>query len=179
MLFFIASDITLTTRHIQSWVSFPLWPSLFILSGAISPLFLSSILDTYQPEGLIFRCHMPFYTVHGVLKTRILKRFSIPFSSGMEEFKLDDHYTYFCGQKSLRRNGVAVIVNKRVWNAVLGCNLGKQQNDLGLFPRKTIQHHSNPSLCPYHPLLLHRRSLCLLLSKKLKLISSMKTYNTL
>ena len=91
---------------------------------------------------------MPFHTVHGVLKARILKWFSIPFSSGMEEFKLDDHYTYCCGQKSLRRNGVALIVNKRVWNAVLGCNLGKQQNDIGLFPRQTIQHRSNPSLCP-------------------------------
>ena len=62
----------------------------------------------------------------------------------------DDHYIYYCGQESLRRNGVAHIVNKRVWNAVLGCNLKKQQNDLGLFPRQTIQHHSNPSLCPNH-----------------------------
>ena len=34
-----------------------------------------------------------------------------------------DHYIYYCGQESLRRNGVAIIVNKRVWNAVLGCNL--------------------------------------------------------
>ena len=35
----------------------------------------------------------------------------------------DDHYIYYCGQESLRRNGVAIIVNRRVWNAVLGCNL--------------------------------------------------------
>ena len=41
----------------------------------------------------------------------------------MGEFNSDDHYIYYCGQKSLRRNGVANIVNKRVQNAVLGCNL--------------------------------------------------------
>ena len=43
--------------------------------------------------------------------------------TGMGEFKSDDHYTYYCGQKSLRRKGVAFIVNKTVQNAVLGCNL--------------------------------------------------------
>ena len=39
------------------------------------------------------------------------------------EFNSDDHYIYYCGQESLRRNGVAILVNKRVWNAVLGRNL--------------------------------------------------------
>ena len=43
--------------------------------------------------------------------------------TGMGEFNSDDHYIYYCGQESLRRNGVAIMVNKRVWNAVLGCNL--------------------------------------------------------
>ena len=43
--------------------------------------------------------------------------------TGMGEFNSDDHYIYYCGQESLRRNVVAIIVNKRVWNAVLGCNL--------------------------------------------------------
>ena len=43
--------------------------------------------------------------------------------TGMGEFNSDDHYIYYCGQESLRRNGVATIVNKRVWNAVLGYNL--------------------------------------------------------
>ena len=43
--------------------------------------------------------------------------------SGMGEFNSDDHYIYYCGQESLRRNGVAIMVNKRVRNAVLGCNL--------------------------------------------------------
>ena len=41
----------------------------------------------------------------------------------MGEFNSDDHYIYYCGQESLRRIGVAIIVNKRVWNAVLGCSL--------------------------------------------------------
>ena len=41
----------------------------------------------------------------------------------MGEFNLDDHYIYYCGQESLRRNGVAIMVNKRIRNAVLGCNL--------------------------------------------------------
>ena len=43
--------------------------------------------------------------------------------SRMGEFNSDDHYIYYCGQESLRRNGVAIIVNKRGRNAVLGCNL--------------------------------------------------------
>ena len=42
---------------------------------------------------------------------------------GIGEFNSDDHYIYYCGQESLRINGVAIIVNKRVQNAVLGCNL--------------------------------------------------------
>ena len=67
--------------------------------------------------------------------------------TGMSEFNSDDHYIYYCGQESLRRNGVAIMVNKRVQNAVLGCNL-KNDNDLCSFPRQTIQHHGNPSLCP-------------------------------
>ena len=43
--------------------------------------------------------------------------------TGMGEFNSDDHCIYYCGQESLRRNGVAIIVNKRVRNAILGCNL--------------------------------------------------------
>ena len=43
--------------------------------------------------------------------------------TGMGEFNSDDHYIYYCEQESLRRNGVAIMVNKRVRNAVLGCNL--------------------------------------------------------
>ena len=64
----------------------------------------------------------------------------------MGEFNSDDHYIYYCGQESLRRNGLAIMV-KRVRNAVLGYNL-KKDRMICLFPRQTIQYHSNPSLCP-------------------------------
>ena len=43
--------------------------------------------------------------------------------TGMGEFNSDDHYIYYCGQESLRRSGVVIVVNKRVQNAVLGCSL--------------------------------------------------------
>ena len=43
--------------------------------------------------------------------------------TGMGEFNSDDHYIYYCVQESLRRNGVTITVNRRVWNTVLGCNL--------------------------------------------------------
>ena len=43
--------------------------------------------------------------------------------TGISEFNSDDHYIYYCGQESLRRNGVGIMVNKTVRNAVLGCNL--------------------------------------------------------
>ena len=48
---------------------------------------------------------------------------SEPRWTGMGEFNSDDHYIYYCGQESLRRNGVDITVNKRVQNVVLGCNL--------------------------------------------------------
>jgi len=47
--------------------------------------------------------------------------------TGMVEFNSEDHYIYYCGQDSFRRNGVAIIVNERVQNAVLGCNLKKDR----------------------------------------------------
>ena len=53
--------------------------------------------------------------------------------TGMGEFNSDDHYIYNCGQESLRRNGVAIMANKRVQNAVLGCNL---KNDRMIFVSK-------------------------------------------
>ena len=68
--------------------------------------------------------------------------------TGMGEFNSDDHYIYYCGQESLRRNGVALRVNKRVQNVVLGCNLKTNRMISCSFPRQTIQYHSNPSLCP-------------------------------
>ena len=54
----------------------------------------------------------------------------------MGEFNSDDHYIYYCGQESLRRNGVAIMVNKRVRNAVLGCNLKNDRMISVLFQGK-------------------------------------------
>ena len=70
---------------------------------------------------------------------------------GMSVFNSDDHYIYYCGQEFLRRNAVALIVNKKVQNAVLGCNLKNEIMIFSIhFPWKTCQCHSNPSLCPNH-----------------------------
>ena len=70
-----------------------LWLRLFILSGVISPLISSSMLGNYQPGEFIFQCHtfLPFHTVHGVLKIRILKLFAIPFSSGPHFVRILHH----------------------------------------------------------------------------------------
>ena len=77
ILFFTASGFTSITTHIHNQVSFSFWLSLFIPSGAISPLFSSSILGTYRLRELIFQCPiiLPFHTLHGVLKARMLKWF--------------------------------------------------------------------------------------------------------
>ena len=84
ILLLTASDFASITSHIHSWVLFLLWLHPFILSGVISPLISSSILDTYRPEEFLFQYPiiLPFHTVHGVLKARILEWFSIPFSNG-------------------------------------------------------------------------------------------------
>ena len=67
------------TSHIHSWVLFLLWLHPFILSGVISPLISSSILGTYPPGEFLFRypVTLPFPTLHGVLKARILKWLAI------------------------------------------------------------------------------------------------------
>ena len=67
--------------------------------------------------------------------------------TGMGEFNSDDHYIYYCGQESLRRSGVAIVVNKSS-KCSAWMQSQKRQNDLCSFPRQTIQYHSNPSLCP-------------------------------
>ena len=59
--------------------------------------------------------------------------------TGMGEFNSDDHYVYYCKQESLRRNGVAIMVNKRVRNTVLGCNL---KNDRMI----SVPFEGNPSI---------------------------------
>ena len=68
--------------------------------------------------------------------------------TGMGECNSDDHYIYYCGEESLRKNGVALIVKKRVQNAVsTWMQSQKQQNDLCSFRRQTVRYHGNPSLC--------------------------------
>ena len=65
----------------------------------------------------------------------------------MGEFNSDDHYIYYRGQESIRRNGVALIVNKSP-KCSTWVQSQKWQNNLCSFPRQHIQYHSNPSLCP-------------------------------
>ena len=66
--------------------------------------------------------------------------------TGMGKFNKNDHYVYYYGHESLRRNGGAIIVNKRVRNTIW-MQSQKYKNDLCSFSRQTIQYHSNPSLC--------------------------------
>ena len=68
---------------------------------------------------------------------------------GIGEFNSDDHYMYYCEQESLTRNGAAIIVNKSPKYDTC-THSQKRLNDLSSFPRQTIQHHSNPSLCLNH-----------------------------
>ena len=82
----------------------------------------------------------------------------------MGEFNSDDHYIYYCGQESLRRNEVALIVNKKVQNAVLGCNLKNYRRISVHFQGKPF----NITVTQVYPQPL--------MPKKLKLNSSMKTY---
>ena len=66
--------------------------------------------------------------------------------TGMGEFNSDDHYIYYCGQESLKRNGVAIMVNKSP-KCSTWMQSQKRQDDLCPFPRQTIQYHGNSSLC--------------------------------
>ena len=84
----------------------------------------------------------------------------------MGEFNSDDHYIYYCRQESLRRNGVAIMVNKRVQNAVLGCNL---KND------RMISVHLQGK--PFNITVIQVYAQTVML-KKLKLNGFMKTYKT-
>ena len=86
--------------------------------------------------------------------------------TGIGEFNSDDHCIYYCRQESLRRNGVAIMVNKRVRNAVLGCNLKNNRMTSVRFQGKPFNVTVIQVYAP--PVML----------KKLKLNGSMKTYNT-
>ena len=87
--------------------------------------------------------------------------------TGMDEFNSDDHYIYYCGQESLRRNGVAIMVNQRVRNAVFGCNLKNDRMISVRFQGK-----------PFSITVIQVCALTIIL-KKFKLNSSMKTYKTI
>ena len=86
--------------------------------------------------------------------------------TGRGEFNSDDHYIYYCGQESHRRNGVALIVNKIIQNAILGCNL---KND------RMISVHFQGK--PFNIIAIQVYALTSN-AKKLKLNGSMKTYKT-
>ena len=86
--------------------------------------------------------------------------------TGMGEFNSDGHYIYYCGQESLRRNAAAIMVNKRVPNAVLGCNLKNDRMISACFQGKPFNIMVIQVYAPTSN------------AEKLKLNSSMKTYNT-
>ena len=94
ILLFTALDLASITSYTHNWVLFLLWLHPFILSGVISPLISSSMLGTYRPGQFLFQYPiiLPFHTVHGVLKGRILKWFVIPFSSGPHSIRPLHHY---------------------------------------------------------------------------------------
>ena len=79
MQYFTALDFTSITSHIHNWVLFSLCLHPFSLSGVIPPLISSSILAPTDLGSSSFQCHifLPFHTVHGILKARILKRLAI------------------------------------------------------------------------------------------------------
>ena len=86
--------------------------------------------------------------------------------TGMGKFNSDDHYIYYSGQESLRRNGVAIMVNKRVQNAVFGCNL---KNDRMISVRFQGEPFNTTVIQVYAPTSN---------AEEVKLNGSMKTYKT-
>ena len=86
--------------------------------------------------------------------------------TGMGKFNSDDHYIYYCGQESLRRNGVAIMVNKRVRNAILGCNLKNDRMISVCFQGKPFNITLIQAYAPTSD------------AEELKLNSPMKTYKT-
>ena len=86
--------------------------------------------------------------------------------TGMGKFNSDDHYIYYCGQESLRRNEVAIMVNKRVRNAILGCNLKNDRMISVCFQGKPLNITLIQAYAPTSD------------AEELKLNSPMKTYKT-
>ena len=119
IFFFTASDFTSITSHIHNWVLFFLCFHLFILSGVISPLISSSILGN-RPGDFIFQCpiFLPFHTVHGVLKARILEWFAIPFSN--TNFL---EHSIFHQRRQWHPTPVLLSGKSHGWRSLVGCHL--------------------------------------------------------
>ena len=128
--------------------------SSFILSGVISPLISSSILGTYQPEEFIFQCaiFLPFHTVHGVLKVRILKWFAIPFSSGPHFVRTVHHDPSISGGPTGHGSQFHWVIQSCPQNSP-GKKTGVGSHSLlqGILP----DHGSNPGLPHYRWILYH------------------------
>ena len=125
MLLFTALDFASITSDIHNWVLFLLWLHPFILSGVTSPLISSSILGTYQPGEYLFQYPiiLPFHTVHGVLKARILKWFDIPFSSGPHSVRPLHHDPPILGEE------IRHVQGKRNPNKMVDVVRGHQKAD--------------------------------------------------
>ena len=107
------------TGDIRNWVLFLLWLSLSILSGAISSLFSSSHIGHLLTWGVSLSVSylFAFSYCSWVLKARMnvdILGISELKWTGMGEFNSDDHFIFYCGQEPFKRNGVAIMVNKRV-----------------------------------------------------------------
>ena len=140
----LLSPVTFTTGY---WFCFGSIPSFFL------ELFLHWSLVTYWAPtdlGSTFQYPiiLPFHTVHGVLKARILKWFAIPFSSGPHSVRPLHHDLSLLGGPtwnglvSLSHHGQQKSPKCSTW-----IQSQKQQNDLCSFPRQTTQYHGDPSLC--------------------------------
>ena len=137
-LLFTASDLASITSHIHSWVLCLLWLHPFILFGVISPLISSSVLGTYWPGEYLFQYPiiLPFHTVRGVLKARILKWFAVPFSSGPQSVPF--HYR---GLECKSRKSRKTWSNRQIWPWNVEWSRAKTNR---VFPRKCTGHSKHP-----------------------------------
>ena len=115
-MLFKASILASITSPIHNWVLFLLWLYPFLLSGVISSLISSTILGTYWLGEFIFQCpiFLPFHTVHGILKARILKWFVIPFFSGPLSVRPLYHDLSVLGGPT--RHGLVSLSETRLWS---------------------------------------------------------------
>ena len=141
---------------------FFLWLHLFIIPGAIFPLFSSSILGTYLPGEFIFKCHLflPFHPVHRVLKVRILKWFVTSFSSGPHFVRTLQHdssvlggpmwYGLFSSVQSLSH--VQLFATPWIAAHQASLSITNSRSLLKLMSSKSVMPSSHLIFC--HPLLL-------------------------